>query len=301
MTTSASITGRSTPSSGLRKTIIRPFQECKYYSIYSIVHPVGDKAATMLQPLTTGPRQAMSPNWKLVLRKKKGASSCAALYRKNLPARVMPLSAFRFFHFFDQGWNYIEQIADHGDIGNFKDWRVCVFVDCNDGARALHPHYVLNRTANSQREIQLRCNRLSRRSNLAIHRQPAGIANRPRGRDLAAQRVGQLLGKFDVLLLFDTTADSNNNRRLGKVNCLFGFFERGLGLIAHGTVGHFEIDGFHRRGRVPVYDLVATEGAVLKGREIRRLANERHVGSELSLEHLACEPQVAALMQIGRA
>src|ERR1017187_3090194 len=114
-----------------------------------------------------------------MLHKKGGASSCAALYLKNLPARVMPLSALRFFYFFDQGWNYIEQIADHGDIGDLKDWRLCIFVDCNDGARAFHPHYVLNRTTDSQREIQLGRYRLSGRSNLAIHRQPAGIANRP--------------------------------------------------------------------------------------------------------------------------
>jgi len=91
----------------------------------------------------------------------------------------MLLCAFRFFHFFDQGWDYIEQIADYGDIGDFKDWRLCVFVDRNDGARTFHPHHVLNRPADSQREIQLGRNRLSLRSDLTIHGQPTGIANRP--------------------------------------------------------------------------------------------------------------------------
>src|ERR1019366_5354442 len=74
--------------------------------------------------------------------------------------------------------------------------------------------------------------------------------------------------------------------------------ERGLGFIAHYAVGHVEIDGFHRR-RVALYDLVATKCTVLEGREIWRASDEADVRRELSLEHLASESQVAALVLVA--
>ena len=45
----------------------------------------------------------------------------------------------------------LEDIADHTVIGDFKDGGILVFVDGDDGARALHTHYVLNCAADSQR------------------------------------------------------------------------------------------------------------------------------------------------------
>src|ERR1700685_3167328 len=59
-----------------------------------------------------------------------------------------------FFEFFGECGDDFEEVADDAVVGYFEDGRVGVFVDRYDGARALHAHNVLDRAADSQREIQ---------------------------------------------------------------------------------------------------------------------------------------------------
>src|ERR1700745_2423875 len=60
---------------------------------------------------------------------------------------------FCLLQLFRQRGHDFEDVADDAVIGNFEDGRVLVLVDSHDGSRALHPHYVLNRAADAQRQI----------------------------------------------------------------------------------------------------------------------------------------------------
>ena len=88
----------------------------------------------------------------------------------------------------------LEQVALDAVVGHFEDRRLGVLVDGDDRARALHADQVLNRARDAERDVQLRRHRLARAADLALHRQPAVVADRPRRRELGAERLGELLG-----------------------------------------------------------------------------------------------------------
>src|ERR1700739_370777 len=71
------------------------------------------------------------------------ASSCS---------RCTP-NLFGLLQFFRKRRHDFEDVADDAVIGNFEDGGVLVLVDGHDGSRALHPHDVLNRAADAQRQI----------------------------------------------------------------------------------------------------------------------------------------------------
>ena len=58
---------------------------------------------------------------------------------------------------------------------------------------ALHADQVLDRAGDAEREVQLRRDGLAGAADLALHRQPAGVADRPRRGELGAERLGELL------------------------------------------------------------------------------------------------------------
>ena len=81
-------------------------------------------------------------------------------------------------------------------IGNLEDRRLGVLVDRDDGARALHADDVLDGAADAQRQVELGRDGLAGGADLAVHGQPAGIADRTRRRNLSAQRFGQAAWPF---------------------------------------------------------------------------------------------------------
>ena len=98
---------------------------------------------------------------------------------------------------------------------------------------AFHPDNVLDRSADAEREIQLGRHRLAGGADLAIHGEPSRVADGTRSRELAAQRLGQLLGQFDVLLLFDSATHGHDDLGLRQVDGLLGFLEDFLRLVAN--------------------------------------------------------------------
>src|SRR4029077_12500532 len=128
-----------------------------------------------------------------------------------------------------------------------------------------------------------------------VHGQPAGIANRTGRREVSAQRVRELLGQFDVFLLFNAAANGDNNFRLREVDGLLRFFENFLRLIANYVVGDLHVYSFDRSRTGTSFSLVSAESAVLKGGKPRSLGCEAHVSREFSLEHLAGEEKLFAL------
>src|SRR5882724_1627150 len=58
-----------------------------------------------------------------------------------------------FLQLFCQRGHNLKNVTDHAVICDLKNRGVLVLVDGNDGARTLHSNHVLNRAADSQRQI----------------------------------------------------------------------------------------------------------------------------------------------------
>src|SRR5215831_3633201 len=86
-----------------------------------------------------------------------------------------------FFGFGGQRRHDLEQIADDAVIGDLEDRSLGVFVDLHDGARAFHSDDVLDCAGDADGQVKLRRDGLSRRPDLAVHRQPFVVADRARG------------------------------------------------------------------------------------------------------------------------
>ena len=97
--------------------------------------------------------------------------------------------------------------------------------------RALHADQVLDRAGDAEREVQLRRDRLAGAADLPLHRQPAGVADRARRRELGAERLGELLRDGDVLLLLDAAADRDDALGLRQIDRLLRFLERRFRLL----------------------------------------------------------------------
>src|SRR5229473_6357778 len=95
-------------------------------------------------------------------------------------------SGFALLEFFGEGRDDFEQVADDSVVCDLENWRVLILVDRDNCARALHPHDVLDGSADSEREVQLGGDRLPRAPDLTVHRQPAFIADRTRCRQFPA-------------------------------------------------------------------------------------------------------------------
>ena len=75
---------------------------------------------------------------------------------------------------------------------------------------ALHADDVLDGAGDAERDVELRRDRLARAADLALHRQPAGVADRPRRGELGAERLGELLRDRHVFLSLDAAADRDD-------------------------------------------------------------------------------------------
>ena len=93
-------------------------------------------------------------------------------------------------------------------------------------------------------QVQLRRHGLPGAADLPLERQPAGVADRPRGRDLGAERLGELLGERELLLLLDPAADGHDALGLGQVHRLLRLAERRFGLLSDGR----GVEGQRQRG-----------------------------------------------------
>ena len=160
---------------------------------------------------------------------------------------------------------------------------------------------MLNGSADAEREIQFGCNRLTGRSNLAVHGQPARIADGTRGRNLATESFGELLGNFDILLLFYAATDSDDNFGLGKINCLLCFFENLVRFVADDVFWDLHINRLDGSGTRFRLNLVPTKSSILKSDEPGRVAGEADIGCELALEHLASEEQLVSFFLVADA
>src|SRR5262245_43716391 len=112
----------------------------------------------------------------------------------------------------------LEEIAGYPEVGNLEDRRLGILVDRHDRPRSLHADEVLNRSGNAEGNIELWRNGLPRAPNLAIHRQPAGIADRTRGGNLGTHRLRELLDELQMFLALDATAHGNDSLGLREID-----------------------------------------------------------------------------------
>src|SRR5260370_7824589 len=117
----------------------------------------------------------------------------------------------RLLDFLNERRHDVEQISDDCIIRNLEDRRLGIFVNRDDAPGTLHTNNMLDGPRDSERQIQLRSDRLSRRSDLPVHAQPSVVADRTRRRELTAQRIRQLLRPLDIFLLLDPAPHRNNN------------------------------------------------------------------------------------------
>ena len=68
-----------------------------------------------------------------------------------------------------------EQIADDAVVGHRKNWRFRILVDGDDGLRIFHAGKMLNRTGNTDRDVQVRRDDLAGLAHLPVVRHKAGI------------------------------------------------------------------------------------------------------------------------------
>src|SRR5258708_10571497 len=83
----------------------------------------------------------------------------------------------RFLHFLGQSRQDIEQIAYHAKIRDLEDGGFRVLIDGDDRARALHADDMLNRSADAHGQIKFGSDSLAGAADLAVHGQPARVAD----------------------------------------------------------------------------------------------------------------------------
>src|SRR5438034_490702 len=115
-----------------------------------------------------------------------------------------------FFHTFGQSWHDFEDVAVDAVIGDFEDGRFGILVDGDDGARALHADNMLNGAADTKREVELGRDGLPRAANLALHGEPAFVADGTRGSDFRAERFRQRFRLRNIFGSLDAAADGDN-------------------------------------------------------------------------------------------
>ena len=161
---------------------------------------------------------------------------------------------------------------------------------------ALHADEVLNRAGDAEREVQLRRDRLAGAADLALHRQPAGVADRARRGELGAERLGQLLRErqmFACSLMPRPTDDDPLGLR--QIDRLLRFLERRLGLLPDRRRRRpVTASARDRRRRRALRRLIGAERADLERDEVRRRALRHDVGGQLALEHRPHEGGLAA-------
>src|SRR5439155_26680406 len=138
-------------------------------------------------------------------------------------------------------------------------------------------------------------------ADLAVHGQPAAVADRPRGADFRPRRVGQLPGQLDVFARLDAASHGDDDLGLGQIYRLLGLAEALARPSPYLLRGQLALDLSDLRGPGASPDRVFAERSRLERNQVRRVARKFHVSVELALEHLTNEEQPSVLLAIAQA
>src|SRR5205814_3162788 len=120
-------------------------------------------------------------------------------------------SALEFLDFFGEHGNCFEQITDDSIVSDVKDGSFRILVDRDDRLRVLHADQVLNRAGDANRDVELWCDCLARRSDLTIDRQPFSVADWARRREIAAQGFGEFLSQSEIVFALNPSTDGDDD------------------------------------------------------------------------------------------
>src|SRR5580692_7926955 len=241
-------------------------------------------------------------------------SHCSAIHNvkskpKGAPARLPACGGqayatdlVRLFQFFDERGDDFEEVAYDAVVGYFEDWRVLIFIDGGDGAGAFHADYVLDGAANAEREIEFGRDGLAGAADLAVHGEPAFVADGARGADFAPHQFREFLGERNIFRGFDAAAYRDQDRRLCEVHGLLGFTEQVERLGADLFWFQFHAYRFYGRCAAGMFGgEVGAECAGLEGSDPGGFAGEDDVGGGAALKHLTHEDEFSVFVAVGDA
>src|SRR4051794_1728585 len=184
------------------------------------------------------------------------------------------------------------EVADDAEVRELEDRGVAVLVDGHDVLRRLHPDLVLDRAGDPGREVELRRDGLARLADLRGVRIPAGVDDRARGSDRAAERAGELLERLEALGLAEAAAAGDQDVGVLDVHVGAPLLATRDHLRLRRPRGELDVDvldararavGGRRLERVQAADDDAAL-AIARGRD-RRVAEDRALGRELAVLH----------------
>src|SRR5699024_11069350 len=113
-----------------------------------------------------------------------------------------------------------EQITYQADIGDFKDGRVGILVDRNDGARILDAGEMLDGPRNTDGDVELRRDDLAGLADLEVIGHVTGIDGGARGADGGAEFVGERVDDLEILLAANAASAGDDTRRRLQIRAL---------------------------------------------------------------------------------
>src|SRR5438128_4487389 len=109
---------------------------------------------------------------------------------------------------------HLLDVADHRIVGLGHDRRGGIRVDREDVLGCPAPNHVLNRTADSARDVEIRRDPGPGLADLVTVRPPAEAGHRPRAANRAAEQAGELLQRGEAFRTADTSAPADDDARL---------------------------------------------------------------------------------------
>ena len=148
---------------------------------------------------------------------------------------------FSLLNCLDQRRHYFEQVAHDSIVGRFEDRRVFVFVDGYHHFRPFHSDEVLDGAGDADGEVYLGRDGLAGTADLALHGEPAVVADRARGGEFGSKNLRQFFDNGQIVFFLDTATDGDDEFGGAQIDGALGFAERLIRLAA--DLGGVELRG----------------------------------------------------------
>ena len=117
------------------------------------------------------------------------------------------------------------QISYDAIIRPPEEWRLPVLVDHHDVLGSLASDQVLNGTADSTGDVQVRCDAIPRKTDLVRMRPPPVIGGHARPPDRTPEKAGEFFQHLEAIRTADSTPSSHYDRSRSEVDSFrTGFF-----------------------------------------------------------------------------
>src|SRR5699024_4201369 len=160
------------------------------------------------------------------------------------------------------------QVTDDSEVGELEDRCFGVLVDRDDVLRGLHTGTVLDRTGDTERDVQVRADRLTGLTDLELVRVPPGVDDGAGSTGGTTEGVGQVLDDGEVVGTHTTAAGDHDGGlgEFGALTLLLGHTLDALGAL--GGLGEGDRAGFLGRGT----------GGGLRNHGVRAHRDDRNTG-----------------------